>query len=109
MARPRILRTKDGGEISLKNCAPETYDKVKAVLDGETPATPAASAATAVNGDLTHTAFGTAKVGGQWAVAILKYNPETNEAVVERLERGGEEKHITIANFKALVVQHGLL
>lgn len=120
MARPKILRPTDGGEISFKNCTPETFEKLKAALESAAPlASPApalaapAPVAAAVSEDtpLTNTALSTFKYsdGVNFGVATIAYNPNTKSAKVVSLDKVGTEREYAIERFKILAVKNGLV
>jgi len=114
MARPKVITTEGGVEIKMQGVTPELAAKVAALVNGgdvteeapaliPTPATP--------TGDLGKEAIGTFfdKTTGSWNVAIIKYNPHTKEARVEKIVNGGDDKINAVEVFKIQAVQLGLV
>ena len=115
IARPRIIRTEDGGEIVLKNASAETVAAVEAALKGTptedlvaeaTPVTKASSGAT-----LTSVALGMYQdaLSLNWHVVTLKFSPSTKEAAVEKDSLIGRDRYEAVENFKIQAVGMGLV
>jgi hypothetical protein len=130
MARPSIVRTKDGGEITLKNCDPSLREKIKTLVEGGSvatasevprvevksvaPAAPANVESASANtpqstGDLTHFAIGNYKGKDGWYAVQVKYNPTTGSAAVVTNEKVGVDKVYAEERFKLLAVDHDLV
>jgi hypothetical protein len=116
MGRPRIVRPKDGGEISLNGVTEETFALVQAALLAEKPVAAEAKAdapkqdAKPVDAaTLTKSAVGTYKAPTGWHVVEVKYNSTTGEAKVHTDEVVGNEKIYAIERFKILAVEHDLV
>lgn len=113
MARPRLLRTKDGGEISLKNVSNELYDKIKLLVDGKEDAGSATEEAPTMSTDAgicLETAIGSHRLsdGIRYGTAVVRYNPETKAAYVEEVNTF-EDQYGAIDNFKILAVDNKLV
>lgn len=110
MARPRMVKTKDGGEVTLKNVAPEVADKVKALLQGEESSEPRQEEKKNMS-ELTNVALGTFRDASdkRWKVAILKYDPATGSATIEKIIVAGDEKGNATERFRILAVENDIV
>ena len=122
MARPKIVRTKDGGEILLKNCDPDLAAKIKAMVQGAVEDQPVATqndnyappepgyvVTACITSELDKFALSTFLKDGKWFAVTLKYNSDTKEATVESSEDCGGMRHVAIDKFKILAIKHHLV
>ena len=122
MARPKLLRPSDGGEILLRNCTPETVERVKIALETsneatvvaepyevETPA-PTPVPITTAPGLLTETSIGIYQDSTTLShyVAQVKYNPYTKTALVTKVENCGSPD-VAAERFKITAVKLNLV
>jgi hypothetical protein len=97
MARPRLLKPVEGGEILLKNCTTEVFEKVKAALEGTTPSYSVVAEAPPEIEDTEETEVLPNKAIGVYRdtttlshfVATINFNPITKKARIEKLENNG--------------------
>ena len=106
MARPRLIRLSDGGEITLKNCSPETYETVKALVLGEAKDEP--EEATPPAHHLEYVGIGTFVKKDGAGVVVLKFNPDTKEAIVEEV-RPCRNQTTASTEFKILAVKKKII
>jgi hypothetical protein len=113
MARPRLIRTKDGGEITLRNVDMALADKIKAYVEGSEEVTEAAAvveAAPAPTAELTDVAIGVYRDGAKgWGAAVVKFNPLTKEAKVDATMYTGKEKAFASERFRILAAESDLV
>ena len=117
MARPRVIRTEDGGEITLKNVNVEVAEKIKSLLDGGAPTEVTFGNTLSLKdfeveapvdiSKLENVALGLIKQDKVWKVAIIKFDGAN--AVVEKLINAGDEKGLAVERFKILAVEHNLV
>jgi hypothetical protein len=109
MARPRIIRTADGGEVVVKNCTLETFEAVNSALNpGHTEVAEVEKPAVVDN--FTHTALGTFKKDGRdWCIVYIKYDPLTKEAFVDSVDEVGPDRGYAREKFKIEVINKGIL
>lgn len=88
MGRPKLIRTEDGGEISLKNCKTETVLAVSDAIAniGKEPAAKVEAKPASPAVSLDSTAFGLYYKDGKWIVTTIKYDFETGAAEVTNIE-----------------------
>lgn len=120
MARPRIIRLPDKGEIMLKNIDIEKaaaiqeyilscYDAGKAVAPSEDEEAKASTENSFVP-DLKHEGLSYFKdKKGTWYVVTLAYNPHTKEAEIKEMEAAGDSRNAAINKFKVLCIEKGLV
>ena len=108
MGRPRLIRTKDGGEISCKNLSAELFEKLKNAMDA--PAVSLANIAPPtvdttfddpVVTDMPLTAIGTYKSKDGWHVVQVKYGIG-GSAEIGADQKVGADKVYAIERFKIL-------
>lgn len=129
MGRPRILKTKEGGQVVLKNIDASLTEKLEALINGSTesslpPGTIVGAgpaffdysipSATSDFDDvedcnLTCVAVGTYKGKDGWYVTEVGYNPETGEAKLISNVRVGDMKAYAIDSFKKKAVTNNLV
>lgn len=111
MARPKIMRPKDGGEIILRNVSVEVSNKVEELLenDGALHIAPAALTEEVSQEELMYSALGLCKVDDTFFVVTVKYNPHTKEAVVDSLEDATKTKAFADNKFKIDAIRKGIL
>jgi len=121
MARPKILRTNDGGEITLKNVSQATYNKIATIVNtkpgfdfsaAEEVDLPTAQAEAKPEVDLSslhNVALGIYKgKDNNYNVAVVKFNPETGEAALDKPITSGPDRAEVNERFRLSVVKFGL-
>lgn len=127
LARPRVIRTDSGAELILKNVDATIADKIKALLEG-TNTSDLASSETLPEEEtmveykheeksmgetktsMNEVALGTFKAkDGCWCVATIRFNPETNLAVVDSVTRAGMETLDVQERYKIMSAELGLV
>lgn len=111
LGRPRILKTKYGGEVVCRNVGPEIIDVLQKALDGMEPTEAKAVVETPAekSGDMSYMAVGTYKGKDGWYVTEVKYNPETGEAELVATSKVGDLKVYAIEAFKIKASEHNLV
>ena len=117
MARPRLIRTKDGGEITLKNASAETVAAVEAALEGKPESTQSAlienrtGDATLDGSPLTSVAVGMYQhpLSLDWHVVTLKFSPISKRGEVDVDMKVNRDKYEAVEKFKIQVVKSGLV
>lgn len=110
MARPRVIRTKDGGEILLKNVDPQLSSLISDLVNGKgSLGEPITSSAPM--GVMTSKALGINKDkdGVRWCLTEVHYNPFTKEAKVEKVTTCGNEKLEATEKYKIESVVLGMV
>lgn len=115
LARPRVIKF-DGGKAELQGTTPEQAKAIEAILTGNTETT------TELAGDVveyieptiveyTNVALGTFQDSNDklWKVAYVRYNPETKQATVEKIETSGDSKLHSTEAFKIAAVKNELV
>lgn len=104
MARPRIIKWPNDGEIQLKNISPEDCDRIKELLF---PVVQPEIVQPTVTGN--NIALGIFRQGIAWFVAVIKYDPITKVAVVDSLQEAGPGKDFAIEKFKIIAFQNEII
>lgn len=109
LMRPRIVRLPDGGEVIIKNVAPDKADEIKAYLLN-TPTTSESGEATdsqdssAKAASYTHKALGVVNNNGKLSVVVLNFDPVEGVGVVESTKEA-LDKYDSTMTFKKLAVE----
>lgn len=122
MARPRIIRLPDKGEVMLKNIdivkAAAIQEYILSCYDAGQASTPAEAEAEVessveasnFDADMKHEGLSYFKDRkGNWHVVTLSYNPYTKEAEIKTMENVGDIKNAAINKFKVLCFEKGLI
>lgn len=113
MARPRVVHLPDGGEVLIKNASPEEAQRIKdLILGAKTDSVEEVDEVGETDtSNLNSLALGICRVGGQWAVAEVKFNVDTKEAAVDSLHVMGqyESRQAAEARFKILAVDKNVI
>lgn len=114
LGRPKIVTTDTGAKVTMQGLTPELADKVSALLKGEKMAEQKSETPKESPKDysaLKFTALGTFKDPSDncWKVAVIKFNSSTNQAAIETIVNGGDEKNDSIERFKILAVENGVV
>lgn len=108
LARPRTMKHGEG-RIIFKNIPSNEVDILKAKLVNEGDSTEDAEEELLDMSTLTNTALSTYLHDKVWHVAVVKYNPETKEAVVVETNKCGDTKMFATEVFKKLVIKYNLI
>lgn len=106
MARQRVIRYDINQYITLKNFSEEEADLIKKKIFGE--ATPDKVEEEAAK-ELPNIALGTFKDGNYWKIAIIKFDPKTGEAIIEKTDIVGEQKFYATERFKLLAIENNFV
>lgn len=113
MARPRLIRTEDGGEISLKNVNPQLAAAIADLVAGKEAAVVEAPAVASApsNGLLNNKALGICKNldGTLYQLAEISFNAATKEARVDNLTVTGDDKESAASAFKIAAVNNNIV
>lgn len=121
MARPKIIRNKDGVEVTLKNATPEIVAAVEAAVNGGTRPTELGEEepevvnrtgdATLEGSPLTSGAVGVYQhpLTLDWHVVTLKFSPISKRGEVTGDVVAGKDREMVRERFKIQVVKEGLM
>jgi hypothetical protein len=114
MARPRVIKLPNGGELIIKNGTPELVEQLKAVVLGqpapvaavpqETPQ-PIVARATV----LSFNAVGISDFGGEFFVDKIQYDPIMGQATIVSHVSAGYDRGYAGERFKITVAESDLV
>ena len=114
MARPRTVRTPDGGEVIMKNVSPELADRIKELVTGKVREVVSSAVEevepSAKASEYKSRAIGTCVTEGVYATVILGFDVDTNEAEILSVDKlNSMDRPSAVAGFKIAADRSGLV
>jgi hypothetical protein len=109
LARPRIIRFKNGGEVIMKNISPDEADRLTLLIEGKELKQVEVKSEWSAPPEYKIRAMGTYERVDGWHVIELGFDPITGDTMVVASHLAGRTKGEAIGKFKHLTFIRGII